>query len=238
MRIRAPSTRVLLIGGLFALLAVVVGVWAVRRTAWGQPGFDITVLGFGEAVRPADYAVMGFGVYEDAPTAAEAAALVEARSAAVRQALVDAGIPAEDVRSTLVVRSYPLAPDPSAGDRIDWVHRAEDQYELIVHDATQVAYLLELILASGVNALGVVRFELHEPRPLFDAAYADALRDARVRAEAQAGAQGHAVGTVERVTVHRAPTSQNYIALKSEDLDRYRTLSQRVELVVTFLLRR
>jgi uncharacterized protein YggE len=197
--------KLFLIALTLALLAAPVA-WSTNfvEAAPGQqdlpPSDTITVTGFGVAYGSPDIARVGLGVEaanEDVLTAVDEA---NARMNTVNQALQDAGVAAEDIRtenySIYQERFYgPEGPSPD----MPATYRVTNTVAVTVRNTDRVGELLSAAVAAGANVVNYVQFDIAEPDVLEAEARDLAVADARNRADQLADTLGLTVGRVVSV---------------------------------------
>ena len=174
--------RILLVAGL--ALALPLAAAAEER----RP--QMTVQGVGQVSVSPDIATVSVGVVAEARTADAALAANTELMTGVFETLGAAGIEPEDIRTTAIS----LAPKwhyPGSGEeRIQRIvgFTANNAVEIRVRDLARLGEVLDSVVRSGANRVNAIRFGLDDPTAAEDearrAAVADALRKARLYAEA------------------------------------------------------
>jgi hypothetical protein len=167
----------------------------------GQIPGQIIVTGVGEVEAKPDMATIEIGVETRAPEAADALAENSARMQALFEALTAADIAPEDMQTSRLGlgpvwsdrRDTPDAPPEIAG------YVADNQLTVRVRDIGRTGAVIDALASAGANRLSGISFTIAEPRPLRDAALADAVADARAKAELLAESAGVALGRVVSV---------------------------------------
>lgn len=115
----------------------------------------------------------------------------------VRDALRNAGIPADAIRTV----GYDLQEefDFPNNKRVSRGYVARNSIEVRVDDVNRVAELLELSVGQGATRVGGLRFDLKEQAKLEREALRLAVAEARAKAEAAAAGAGRQVDRVIRV---------------------------------------
>lgn len=196
---RNPNVRV--IAGEFPLrkLLVAFALSAVALTgistgnAQSPQTNGITVNGVGTAYGSPDTAVVDLGVSLYNADVAAGMSQVDERMQAIREALVAAGVDATDIRTTgLSVwreQQFDQQGNPTT-ERYNIWHN----YNVTVRDPESVGAVINAAVAAGANNIGGVTFTIADPSALERDARADAIADARERAEHLAELMGVTLG--------------------------------------------
>lgn len=171
-----------------------------------QPG-TIRVSATGEARTPPDRAWADFGVETEAATAGQAAEQNARKMEAVIAALVRAGVPRENVRTSdfNVFPVHENLRDGSTGEPRIRGYRAANLVTAQTDDVRRVGPLVDAALAAGANRIQGVRFGMRDPDRARDAALRDALRRARAEAAVLAEGMGVQLGRVLDVSTAATP---------------------------------
>jgi uncharacterized protein YggE len=161
----------------------------------------ITVTGSGEVQAEPDMAVVSIGARNTAPTARAAMDLTAAAVTAVMARLTEAGIEPRDMQTGQVALN-PV-----------WDHRGSSENEprvtgfeaaitltVRVRDLSVLGGVLDAAVSDGANALGGLSFALADPAPLLSQARAQAVADAKAKAEEMAAAAGVTLGPVQTIS--------------------------------------
>jgi uncharacterized protein len=156
----------------------------------------ITVTGLGEANAQPDEAFVQIGVQTDADTAAEALDQNNQQMEALIDALLAAGVQQGDI-TTQFVTLYPRYGDGTGAAGTGIVgYTAVNNIEVRVRDLDQLGDLLDTAVAAGGNTISGIRFSVSAADELSNAARADAMADARSKAEQLASLAGGTLGPV------------------------------------------
>ncbi|HLT18237.1 MAG TPA: SIMPL domain-containing protein [Thermomicrobiales bacterium] len=158
----------------------------------------VSVAGHGEASVPPDlgHFVVGVEVSNDDPDVAleESNELV----AAVRAALLDAGVAGDDV--TLGAFSIWPEYDYRQETAVLRGFRVSHQLAVTVRDIDQTGALLSTAVDAGANAVHSVTFSVEDPSAALDEARAAAFENARLKAEDLARLANGSLGQIVSVT--------------------------------------
>jgi uncharacterized protein YggE len=155
--------------------------------------------------------VTGEGLVKAAPDQAWVTLLVESRSrnskdalsqtsqtmTVVQQKLAAAGIPKDAIRTVSVDLS--IDAEWVNGRQVPKGYVSRNAIEVRIDDVAKVGEVMDVAVASGVNAVQGVRFDLKQRESFEREALKRATADARQRAEAAAAGAGRALDRVIRV---------------------------------------
>lgn len=151
---------------------------------------DITVVGHGEASGSPDVFMATVGVSVRSRRIAGVMADVKAKARAVIDAVIDAGVAADDVR-TAWMSVHPQFD----GNRITG-YAADNSVRITVRDLSKVSDVLDKAVTAGGEAaqLSGVSFDLQDSTALATLARERAFSDAKTRAEQYAALAGRTLG--------------------------------------------
>jgi uncharacterized protein YggE len=151
----------------------------------------LSVSGTGEARVAPDEATVRLGVVAQAPTARAAQEEVNRTANAVLDAIRKQGVKAEDIQTSGLSLS-PLYSQgrPDMEERAPRItgYQANNTVTIRIEDLTKVGPIIDAGLGAGANSLEGVDFGLRNDEAARTAALADAVREARAKAEALAQA--------------------------------------------------
>jgi uncharacterized protein YggE len=157
-----------------------------------EEGITVTAVGSVKAVP--DRAELFFGVTTHGPTAEAASQSNARRMQGLIDALKAAGVRAEDIRT----QSISVSPRHSPDGRELPGFTAENSVSVKVASARTGA-IVDLAVDNGATNTGGPSFDVSDREVLYREALADAVREARKKAEAIAAAGGVSIGDVTRV---------------------------------------
>lgn len=165
----------------------------------------ITVVGKGEATAKPDIVRINVGVEATAPTVAEAMAKANSQMSAVIGALKGTGIPDKDIRtsnfSINFERPYaPPAPGSPPAALPPGVFRVSNMVEATLREPAKAGEALDAAVKAGANTVWNVSFGLDDTEAVEAKARAEAVADARARAEDLARLNGLRLGPVVSVS--------------------------------------
>lgn len=189
----------------------------------------VNVSGTGVVNAEPDLAVVTLGVETQAEEAAAALAQNNEQMQALFDALITAGVAAEDMQ-TQTVRlqpQYAQPPDPNQPQASDQPttpaiigYVATNTVEARVRDLNTVGELLDAAVQAGANQIQGIRFELSDPTAVLDQAREAAWQDARRKAEQLAALAGATLGpalTISEFSQTPIPLAQDVTALRAAE---------------------
>jgi uncharacterized protein YggE len=164
----------------------------------GQDGAERTVTVTGTATVRAmpDEAVVSLGVQTEAEDANAAMSQNATRMGAVIRAILEAGVPREDIATTSVSLYPSYGPDGTAVTG----YVAGNQVDATVRDLRDVGRLIDSAVDAGANSVNGITFRLSDESAGLDDALREAVDDARGKAEVLADAGGAGLGQVVSIT--------------------------------------
>ncbi|MBN9588003.1 MAG: SIMPL domain-containing protein [Alphaproteobacteria bacterium] len=164
--------------------------------AWAADTHTISMSGHGEAKAAPDLVTINAGVTTSAPTAAAALAANTARMKQVFAVLEKMGVPQKNIQTT----NFSVAPqyNNTPGNESPRLtgYQVANQLALRLADVGGLGKTLDTLVAAGANNMNGIDFAIQNPAPLLEKARADAIADARLRAETYARAAGVALGPI------------------------------------------
>ena len=176
-------------------LAVLASLVAAPLPAVAQPEQRppaISVTGEATINQAPDLAVLQAGVTSQARTARDAMSSSARLMAAVLIALKDAGVSEKDIQ-TSELRLDPIR-DPHKNPSTIIAVEATSLVTVHVREVGKSAEVLDRMISAGANVATGIGFVVSEPSKLLDQARAEAVADARRKAEIYAKAAGVSVG--------------------------------------------
>jgi uncharacterized protein YggE len=179
------------------LAAFAGAVLVAPASAQVVPPAVISVTGQASIAVPPDMALIDGGVTSEAKTAREASEANNAAMGKVLLALKAAGLDEKDVQTARLSLqpqyAAQLSSRPSTGGVISG-YRASNRVTIRLRDVTKVASTIDTLVASGANEIGGISFMVEKASKLLDDARAEAIADARRKAEIFATAAGVTLG--------------------------------------------
>ena len=178
---------------IFPTLALFAGLAAPALAA--DP-HTISMTGHGEIRSQPDMAQVTAGVTTTAPTAAQALSANSARMKGVFAALEKLGVPQKNIQTS----NFFVSPQYSNGDnnapRRLTGYQVNNDVTARLEDVNKLGGALDALVAAGANQINGISFSIQNDAPLLEKARAQAIADARLRAETYAQAAGVTLGPV------------------------------------------
>jgi uncharacterized protein len=164
----------------------------------------ISVTGEATVSVPPDLAEVEAGVTSDAKTAREASETNNATMGKLLLALKAAGIDARDIQTSRLSLQPQNAPNRAGSDAITG-YRASNRVTVRLRDVSKVAGTIDMLVGAGANDIGGINFMVSQASKLLDDARAQAVADARRKAEIYAKAAGVTLGAPLSISEEGAP---------------------------------
>ena len=189
---------------LLILAFVLLSVPARAETPSDFPA-AISVTGEAQIAAPPDLATIDAGVATDAKTAREASDVNNAAMGKVLLALKGANIDEKDYQTSRLSLQPQYATNRSSGASPIVGYRASNRVTVKIHDVTKVAGVIDVLVGAGANDVGNISFSVSQASKLLDDARAQAIADARRKAEIYAKAAGVTLGAPLAISEEGAP---------------------------------
>lgn len=180
-----------------AFVAALAASLALSASAFAQtsnPPPSITVSGEAQVSAPPDVAEIDGGVATDGRTAREASEANAKAMTAVMAALKTLGVAERDIRTSRISIFPQMTQGQGQSAPRIASYRATNHVTVKLRDIAKVAETIDALVAAGANELGGINFTIAEPSKLLDKARADAVADARRKAEIYAQAANVSLG--------------------------------------------
>ena len=176
------------------LAAIILAASVIPAAAQPEPR-TIAMSGHGEVKATPDTATLTAGVSVQAASAAAALAADSTRMQVVIAALKKASIADKAIQTARfsVAPQYVYA--NGQAPRLTG-YQATNQVSVHVDDIGKVGTLLDALVGAGANEESSIAFSIAHPEPLLAEARAEAVADARTRAETYAKAAGVTLGPI------------------------------------------
>jgi len=156
----------------------------------------ISMTGHGEIRTTPDMAQVTAGVTTTAPTAAQALTANSARMKSVFAALEKLGVPQKNIQTS----NFFVSPQYTNGDnnapRRLTAYQVNNDVTARIEDVGKLGSALDALVAAGANQINGVSFSIQNDAPFLEKARAQAIADARARAETYAKAAGVTLGPI------------------------------------------
>lgn len=162
---------------------------------------EVTVVGTGEVRGTPDIMTAGIGVEVVAPDVTGAVSQSNEKARAMIDAMVTAGVAAEDVQTSDLSVQPQYDGNPYGGGTVTG-YRATNSVRITVRDLDTASGVLDAGIAAGGNAarLNTVAFDIDDDSTLLADARTRAFEDAKTRAEQYADLSGTALSNVVTIT--------------------------------------
>jgi uncharacterized protein YggE len=164
-----------------------------------QPAM-ISVTGQAQISVPPDLALIDGGVSSEAKTARQASEANNVAMGKVLLALKGAGFDEKDVQTSRLSLEPQYVEQTRPGPNVISGYRASNRVIIKLRDVSKVAGTIDTLVASGANEIGGISFMVEKASKLLDDARAEAVADARRRAEIYASAAGVTLGAPLRIS--------------------------------------
>lgn len=154
----------------------------------------ITVSGEATVSAAPDRAVVDGGVTTEAKTAREASEANAKAMTAVLAALKSAGIADADIQTSRLSLHPQMAQARPGGPAQVTGYQASNRVSVRLRDVSRVGATIDTLIGAGANDIGGLRFTVSQESKLLDEARAQAIADARRKAEIYAKAARVGIG--------------------------------------------
>ena len=174
---------------------------ALAAPALAQPApRTLTMTGSVTAKAAPDMADISASVATEAPTAAAALAANSAAMTRLFAALDRTGVARRNIQTS----NFNVSPvysnlGPNAPQRLTG-YRVGNEVHVVLEDIAKVGATLDALVGAGANQMNGLNFTIKDPAPLLARARADAVADARLRAQQYAAAAGLTLGPIQSVS--------------------------------------
>lgn len=156
---------------------------------------SVTVSGEASISRAPDLAILSAGVSSQAKTARDAMAASAKLMTAVLAALKESGVAERDIQTSRIALNPIREQKMSSGGTGNIIAiEASSLLTVRIRDINKSADVLDKMVSAGANLVTGIGFEISEPSKLLDEARAEAVADARRKAEIYAKAAGVTLG--------------------------------------------
>jgi uncharacterized protein YggE len=200
----------LVVAGLLAGAVLALQVPSIAQTDGDStaPDRTITVTGSATIRTKPDQATVSLGVQTQADTAQGALTQNAEKMNAVLDALKAMGFG----DSALATTDLGLDPMWSNDGRTVVGFQAHNQVSVTIRDLSKVGPAIDAAVHAGANLAGGIQFGLSDENAGVDDALAQAVEDARAKADVMAGAASASVGEVVTITETATPGPMPYYA--------------------------
>ncbi len=161
----------------------------------------LAINGTGRVSLTPDMATISIGVQTQAPRAEKAVADNTRDAAAIMGALTEAGIAAEDVRTTNF-SIYPRQDYDREGNPGEIFYVVNNTVMVTVRDLDNLGSVLDAVVKAGANSINNIQFDSSERESAYNQVLAAAMENAYDRASTLAEASNVTLGDVQRITTY------------------------------------
>lgn len=182
---------------MFAML-LCLAILALGTGAALADGTTLSVTGSGTVLVESDLAIVTVGVQETSKDVLEAQSTVNEKIAAIKQALLDAGVEESEINtdSINIYANY----DYSDNTEVIVGYTARNSLSVRTTDMDNVGSLIDAAFVAGANTLDNVQFTVQDDTQAREQALTMAVEDARRKADVLASAAGLQVASIERIS--------------------------------------
>ena len=181
------------------LVALVLGACSPTIQADAAPPVrTLSVNGTGQAYLSPDIAYIYIGVHTEEDTAAEAVEANNTQTEQVIQALQDAGVAANDIRTT----NFSIWPNQQyspEGQPTRTRYVVDNSVFVTVRELDGLGDLLDAAIAAGANSINSIQFDVADKDEALVQAREEAVQDAREQAQQLADAAGMNLGEIQSI---------------------------------------
>jgi hypothetical protein len=159
----------------------------------------VTVTGEATVAAAPDAAQIRIGVSSQGKTARAASDANVKDMTVVLAAIKESGVADRDIQTTSLSLQPQYDPNKTGGARLIGF-QANNQVTIKVRDIGQLPNILDRAISAGANEMSGIEFVVSEQSKLLDKARAEAIADARRKAELYANAAGMKVGRVMTIS--------------------------------------
>jgi uncharacterized protein YggE len=180
----------------FLLGAALAAALVVPALAADTMPRTLSMTGHGEVRTAPDMATITAGVTTTAPTAAAALSANSARTNTVFAALKKLGVADKNIQTV----GFNISPQYTGGDNTSprrlTGYQVSNEVSVRLDDVAKMGASLDTLVGAGAKQMNGITFDIAAPSPLLEKARADAIADARGRAETYARAAGVSLGPI------------------------------------------
>jgi len=177
---------------------------AAPARAQSAPTAMISVTGEGTVSVAPDLAQIDAGVTSDGKTAREASETNNAAMGKMLLALKSAGIDEKEIQTSRLSLQPQYPPNRTSASAVV-AYRASNRVTVRLRDLTKLAGTIDMLVGAGANDIGGIEFQVSNASKLLDDARAQALADARRKADIYARAAGVTLGAPLSITEEGGP---------------------------------
>jgi uncharacterized protein len=161
----------------------------------------LNVTGVGQAYLTPDIAYIYVGVHTEGASASEVVDSNKTQTAAVIEALKNAGVDEKDIRTS----NFSIYPSPQYGpdNQISGTtYMVDNSVYVVVRDLDGLGTLLDDVISAGANSINSVQFDVADKTEAVKEARAKAVDDAKKQAGELAEAAGVSLGDIQTISFY------------------------------------
>jgi uncharacterized protein YggE len=175
----------------------------------------VTVTGEATVAAAPDMATIRIGVTSQGKTARAASDASTQNMTVVLAAIKESGVADRDIQTTSLSLQPQYDPNKTGAARLIGF-QANNQITVKIRDIGQLPNILDRAISAGANEMSGIEFVVSEQSKLLDKARAEAIADARRKAELYANAAGMKVGRVMSISEEgAAPQPRAFQAVRA-----------------------
>lgn len=160
----------------------------------------LTMPGHGVVKAAPDQVQINAGVSTSAPTAAQALTANTARMKGVFDALRKMGVAEKNIQTI----NFSVSPQYTGGGNNERPkltgYQVSNDVSVLLEDVGKLGAALDALVTAGANQMNGINFSIRDTQPMLAKARADAIADARTRAETYAKAAGVTLGPIQSIS--------------------------------------
>lgn len=183
-----------------AILVPLAAALLIAAPAWAADLRTIAMPGHGVVKAAPDQVQITAGVSTSAPTAAQALSANTARMKGVFDALRKLGVPEKNIQTV----NFSVSPQYTGGNNNERPkltgYQVNNDVSVPLEDVSKLGTALDALVTSGANQMNGINFSIRDTTPMLARARADAIADAKTRAETYAKAAGVTLGPIQSIS--------------------------------------
>lgn len=191
------------------IIVLLIALTMVLTTTAAMADTTISVNGSGEVRIAADTAIVSLGVNARNKDVLKAQQKVNDSIAAIREALIEAGIAEENI-NTAYINIYAVYDYNEGGERLS-AYNANSTLAIKVTDITMVGKIIDVAFTAGANTLDGVSFSASDTTVAEEEAMKKAVESAKEKAKVLANASNLKITGIETITESGVYSYENNI---------------------------
>jgi uncharacterized protein len=183
-----------------AILLPLAAALLIAAPAWAADLRIISMPGHGVVKAAPDQVQITAGVSTSAPTAAQALTANTARMKGMFDALRKLGVPEKNIQTV----NFSVSPQYTGGGNNERPkltgYQVSNEVSVLLEDVAKLGTALDALVTSGANQMNGINFSIRDTGAMLARARADAIADAKTRAETYAKAAGVTLGPIQSIS--------------------------------------